>query len=452
MKLRAQLICMQNPKHPITDPELCSSSTIAQTSLSLLLTYCKFATGLTSLFFIPYLCNLSDRIGRKKVLVIIHISLFVSVFIVYTNWKLQKTLNYHFLIIGAVFEGVANPIVVMNLLSAYVSDCIMHNHRTKALAQIFCGTTLGYILGPILGSQVYERTGHNIIAPYTVCLTLIGISTISVLWVFPESINPKVQELAIYRYKWEEDAYSRQTTTGVKNFAKKIARTIKSAIVKPYQDIFDILKRCKSNTDRTNLTNVVIIDVLFAILSYGIDAITINYLMYKLKVTVSQLGIVIAVSAILRVVSLGLSPHVGDFLGWVSGATKNQKDGSNNKMRVQDVYVMRLANIIETFGLICLGISGDSTRCAFLGICLIGLGVMSRPNVLAAMINVCPHGDIGRFMGAKGPLEILVAVFGASFLLWVYGQLVACGGESSVFFLAAAMYSVTIWISFRIEP
>lgn len=450
MKLQAELICLQTFGNQAV--EQCSSSDDAQATLSTLLTYCKIATGITSLFVIPYLCNLSDRIGRKKVLIIVHLSLFFSVFVVYTSWKLF--LNYHFLIIGAIFEGIGNPIVVLNLLSAYISDCIVQENRTRALAQVFCGTTLGYILGPIIGSQVYERTDSNIIAPYTACLILISLSTMFVLLVFPESMAKREytnkQDTSLDVTLDLEGGFLQKSATAL----KCVLKPIKTVIVQPYRDIVTVLGNCRNDADRKNLINVVIIDVLFAILSYGIDSIIINYLLYKLKVSVSQLGYTIAVSAVLRVISLGVSPYVGNLLGRLAQVeTDDNGDNKNNKLSTQDVYVMRLANIVETVGLVCIGLSGSNFKCAFFGVCLIGLGVMSRPNVLAAIINVCPQRDIGKFMGAKGLFEILVAAFGASVLLSVYGWLIEVNDKLSggVFLVAAVMYSWTVWFSFRFE-
>lgn len=487
MKLFNQLICYQITKDGSStfQPLQCTDSTTVQARLSELLTYCKIVTGITSLFIIPYLCKLSDRIGRKMVLLIVHFSLLFSVLTVITVWNYQYLLSYEFIVFSALFEGVANSIVVMNLLSAYISDCVIEENRTKSLSQVFCGTTLGYILGPIIGSYIYQQYGNTLVAPYIACTILIVISIVVVVTIFPESLSKESQERAKLEYKDKAfrgqeriPPWERRGTTKIVSKIKSWFKAINSVIVQPYYDLVSVLNNTKTKEDRQNLINVVIIDVLFAILSYGIDALIINYFLYTLKATIPQLGYTIAVSAILRVVSLGISPYLGEFFEWVackvSGSTFAERleseideDGMSNnqsyKIRRQDVYVMRVANVIETLGLITIGFSGISFRIAMIGVFLIGLGVMSRPNVLAAMINVCPQRDVGKFMGAKGPFEIIISVIGASLLLWIYGVLVSMSGDSEggdkpslnlsgiVFYIAGAMYSLTIWVSFRFK-
>lgn len=462
MELMGKIICNQiRPSSGLPfDDNKCIESPIVEARLSELLTYGKIITGMTSLFVIPYICKLSDRVGRRQVLLYIHYSLFISVFCDLFCWFFRSNVSYYTLLLGSVFDGIANSVVVMNLLSAYVADCIVSEKRTVALAQVFCGTTLGYIAGPTLGGVVYSIS-EDLKIPYYVCLGLIVLSTLSVWGVFPESQSATALYQAKFDYQKQKMADARiLESNGNSLWAsfKTAVSWLNKSVVRPYKDMISVFRETKSKDDRRNLTNIVVIEIFYAILSFGLDDLIINYFFYRVGATVEQLNYAIVVSAILRVVSLGLSSHMGAMIKWISettGLIRYGENAANNKIQIQDIYVIRLANILETLALCVIGFSGANYWGAVCGFWMIGFGMISRPNILSSMINLVPEGQVGKFMGSKGPFEVLVSVVGSSVLLSFYAFLVNLKAShgidltSLVFYVCAAFYFVTVLVSFR---
>lgn len=283
---------------------------------------------------------------------------------------------------------------------------------------MFCGTTVGFILGPIIGNAVYTSTNKSVIAPFYACIAL-SITTTLIVWlVFPESVSKAAIERAQSKY-YKECVDSQEEEQSW--FRTRMVKTINTAIIQPYRDMLSILSVIKSPADRTNLINVVSIEVLFSVLAYGLDGMMINYIMYQLGASVEQLNLMIMVSALVRVISLGASPYIGAVLGYF--ARFSRSGGPLDKVKeskLQDIYLMRLANCLETLALVIMGFSNGNPYIAFVSFGMIGLGLLSRPSLLSMMIGTLPEGEVGKFMGSKGPFEILVSVLGSSILLTIY--------------------------------
>ena len=99
--------------------------------------------GLMQFFFMPILGALSDKIGRKPVLMISMIGMSINFFA--TAWA--PTLAALF--IGRVIGGACSA--SMSVASAYASDVSTAENRSKTFGLIGAAFGLGFICGPMLG-------------------------------------------------------------------------------------------------------------------------------------------------------------------------------------------------------------------------------------------------------------------------------------------------------------
>lgn len=137
--------------------------------------------SLCQLLTAPYLGRLSDRIGRRKILMFTT-ALSVLSYIVYAH---ASSLSIIFLARAIGGVGAGN----LGVAFAYIADVTKPEDRAKGLGMVGAAFGLGFILGPFSGSQLLHW-GRN--DPLLLGYVAAGLSFINFLYVWrflPESLK-----------------------------------------------------------------------------------------------------------------------------------------------------------------------------------------------------------------------------------------------------------------------
>lgn len=102
-----------------------------------------FAYAFTQFLFSPIVGNLSDRYGRRPIILI---SLF-GFAVDYILLALAPTISWLFL--GRIIAGITGA--SMSTASAYIADISTDEDRGKNFGMIGAALGLGFILGPLIG-------------------------------------------------------------------------------------------------------------------------------------------------------------------------------------------------------------------------------------------------------------------------------------------------------------
>ncbi len=133
--------------------------------------------ALLQFLFAPVLGRLSDKYGRRPVLLL---SLF-GAGVDYAFMAFAPTLGLLF--IGRLISGVSGA--SYTVVTAYIADISDDTNRAKNFGLIGAGFGLGFIMGPALGGLV---AGHGLVYPFLLAAGLNILNFLFGLIVLPESL------------------------------------------------------------------------------------------------------------------------------------------------------------------------------------------------------------------------------------------------------------------------
>jgi multidrug resistance protein len=131
---------------------------------------CQFIAG-------PVWGNISDRIGRKKVLIVSQIGATIG----WTMLAFAPTLAVVF--VARIIEGLSGGNI--SVTQAYVSDLVEPSKRARAFAYIGAAFSAGLIFGPAAGGYLAEHDGFA--TPFLLAAGLQVVTLIVTITVLPES-------------------------------------------------------------------------------------------------------------------------------------------------------------------------------------------------------------------------------------------------------------------------
>ncbi len=140
--------------------------------------------GLLQFLCMPILGAMSDRIGRRPVLLYSMVGMFFN--FLATAWA--PTLSMLF--IGRVIGGMSSA--SMSVASAYASDVSTPENRAKSFGKIGAAFGMGFIVGPMLGGLLGSVNLH---LPFYVAAGLCAANFIFGFFFVPESL-PKERRTA----------------------------------------------------------------------------------------------------------------------------------------------------------------------------------------------------------------------------------------------------------------
>lgn len=138
----------------------------------------NFSYAIMSFIFSPILGGLSDRFGRRPILLISLLGLGLD----YVFLAFAPTIFWLF--IGRIIAGVCGA--SFTTASAYIADVSTHENRAKNFGMIGAAFGLGFIIGPLLGS-LFGSMGPR--APF---MAAAGFSILNFLFgyfILPESLT-----------------------------------------------------------------------------------------------------------------------------------------------------------------------------------------------------------------------------------------------------------------------
>ena len=153
-----------------------------------------FSTFATMQFIAgPVWGNVSDRIGRKKVLIISQIGATIG----WTMLAFANSLGLVFL--ARIIEGVSGGNI--SVTQAYVADLVEPKDRARAFAYVGAAFSAGIVFGPALGGFLLPRYGFP--APFLLAAALQVVTLLLTIFMLPESTSQATRDqVATFGHIW----------------------------------------------------------------------------------------------------------------------------------------------------------------------------------------------------------------------------------------------------------
>lgn len=138
---------------------------------------CQFIAG-------PVWGNVSDRIGRKMVLIVSQIGATVG----WTMLAFAPTIGWVFA--ARVIEGISGGNI--SVTQAYVSDLVEPEKRARAFSYVGAAFSAGIVFGPAFGGLLVARFGYT--APFLAAAGLQVLTLLLTIVLLPESRSKDEQQ------------------------------------------------------------------------------------------------------------------------------------------------------------------------------------------------------------------------------------------------------------------
>lgn len=136
-----------------------------------------FAYAFTQFIFAPVIGNLSDKYGRRPIILVSLLGFALD----YLLLSFAPTITWLF--IGRILAGITGASITT--ASAYIADISTTEDRAKNFGMIGAAFGLGFIIGPVIGG-VLGQYGARI--PFYAAAVLCAINFLYGLFVLPESL------------------------------------------------------------------------------------------------------------------------------------------------------------------------------------------------------------------------------------------------------------------------
>ncbi|EFY98996.2 MFS transporter [Metarhizium robertsii] len=408
----------------------------------------NFCTGLLSAYAAPRLGHLSDRYGRRRLLALASCGGLLGEIITILAAKFPETVDYRWLILGSIFDGMTGSFTAGNILTqSYASDCTPPSRRAVAIGYIHACLFTGLAVGQLLGGEIVRLTG-SLVSIFYVCLAAHSFFIVFVAFVIPDSLSKKKQLAAREKHRKEEGERRARRTSWFSSVQER----------NPFSSLSVLWPRGRGTSTRLrlNLVALATCDMIIMGTAMAAGQVIILYAEYVFGWQTPETSRFVAAASFFRVIVLmGIFPLINYFFRIRPAAKRRRESGitpvdKNSGADHLDIWILRIALLSDILGYI--GYTFARAPVPFVASALMtafgGLGSATSQSVVTKHI---PHDKVGRVLGAIGMLQALVRVVGPVTFNGLYAATVGSYPQA-IFVALAGLFSFALLCSFIITP
>ncbi|KAI1073680.1 MFS general substrate transporter [Whalleya microplaca] len=453
------------------DNPQCNIPAVQKNVATFTLVLSALAGGLSAITA-PKLGSLSDRYGRKRLLVIASCGGVLNEIVTIFVAKFPETIDFHWLILGSFFDGIAGSFTAGGVLAhSYTSDCTPPSKRGVHIGYLHACLFTGLALGPLLTGYFVEWTGSLLSIFYVVLGCHLAV--ILFFWSFlPESLSHKRQMAAREKHRYEQEATAAQLRSGLPGSVSDSVRPQVASFLSdrmgswlpaflsanPLAPLKILVPSGRHNKLlRRNLVVLALIDAIILAAAMGSGTVIILYSEYMFNWRNLEASRFVSVVSLTRVVILlGILPIINYFFRILPLRRKRREDGNQNVLESNsgadntDVWVLRIALLCDAAGTVGYIFVRRQELFILCGITT-AFGGLASATVGSAITKHVPGERVGSLLGATGLLHALGRVFAPTLFNGLYAGTVETFPQA-FFVLLASLFGLAVCGSFLVRP
>lgn len=412
----------------------CDDDNEVQSKTAIFTLYTSLISGFFSAIVAPSLGALSDRVGRKVVIVCATFGSLVSELITIAVGLNAGKLSVYWLLLGYLADGLSGSFTsAMALCFAYASDCTSPERRNVAFGRFHASLFAGIAIGPIFAGMLIRATG-SIMAPFFFAL---GCHLFFILFTsicVPESLSKERQLVA--REKRAAESATRRYGGVLQDLN----------IFAPLWILWPTGPGSSSKL-RRNLLVLATVDTMMFGVAMGTMQIILIYARKRFHWDAVESAGYLSATNICRVTALVLLLPL--LTRWVRGPASRSTAGRHGSDGL-DIGIIRVSIVFDFIGYLGFALTPSGALMIIAGM-IASLGGIGPPTLQSSMTKHIPPDRTGQVLGASGLLHALARVVAPVVFSLIYSKTVATYA-GFVFLCLASIFVVVFILSWFLKP
>lgn len=400
--------------------------------------YGNLISGILSAITSPKLGALSDRYGRKKLLLVTAAGMLTGEIITIFAAKYPESFPFNWILVGYAMDGLCGSFIVgMVLAHSYATDCTPPQKRNVAFGYFHGCLFTGIALGPIVAGYIIKGT-NSVLSVFYVALGCHLLFIVFLIFFVPESLSKTRQAVAREKHRLE--------VIRLGPAADWINQIRAFNLLEPLKILYPTGEG-SSSAVRRNLLLLASVDTI--VFSVAMSAMTVIVIYTNIQFgwgdfQSSKFVSIVNSSRVFCLIIL--LPIVNRLVRGPSGTSRQKNSGSDNF----DLSVIHLAIFFDTLGYLGFALSRSDTLFIVSGV-VASVGGIGSPTLGSALTKHVPPDRTGQLLGATGLLHALARIIGPTIFNAIYSATVG-KFRQTVFVCLAATFGLAFLCSWFIRP
>ncbi|KAF2836785.1 MFS general substrate transporter [Patellaria atrata CBS 101060] len=408
-----------------------------QSRVSQFTLYGNLIMGILCALTSPKLGALSDRYGRKPILLLSSAGLLATEVVTIIAGKYPDQVSVDWILFGYAIDGICGSFITSMALSyAYATDCTPPANRNVAFGYFHGSLFTGIAVGPIIAAYVVKCTG-SILSIFYVALGAHLSFMLFLALLIPESLSKSRQHEAREKHRAHREAQGPSSDW--------INQLRHINLIEPLKVLYPTGEG-SSPALRRNLLLLAGVD--FTIFGIAMSAMTVVviYSNFQFGWTTFESSRFVSIVNACRVSCLLL------VLPLVTRIFHKRRSNPHGNMGsdLLDLSIIRIAVFFDTLAYLGYTVSRTGLLFTISGV-IGGIGGMASPTITSALTKHVSSNQTGQLLGATGLLHACARIIAPTIFQGIYSVTVGKFTQT-VFLCLTVTFAVAFTCTWFVKP